>query len=48
MDRGEYGTENARNENLNPFQRTRLGRKVDMKGTIKNTPNKFETKYLVV
>ncbi|CAG8762884.1 1270_t:CDS:2, partial [Rhizophagus irregularis] len=40
---GEYGTENARNENLNPFQRTRLGRKVDMKGTIKNTPNKFET-----
>ncbi|CAG8524718.1 14384_t:CDS:10 [Funneliformis mosseae] len=37
-----YSTKNARNENSNPFQRAHLGRKVDMKGTLKNTLNKFE------
>ena len=48
MYRGEiqvYSTKNARNENSDPFQRTRLGRKVDMKGTLKNTPNKFEALF---
>src|SRR6266540_3183223 len=48
MYRGEiqvYSTKNARNENSDPFQRTRLERKVDMKGTLKNTPNKFEALF---
>ncbi|CAG8641735.1 2536_t:CDS:10 [Paraglomus brasilianum] len=40
-----YSTKDARNENSSPFLRTRLGRKVDMKGTLKNTPNKFEALF---
>ena len=48
MYRGEiqvYSTKDARNENSSPFLRTRLGRKVDMKGTLKNTPNKCEALF---
>ncbi|CAG8510530.1 2409_t:CDS:10 [Ambispora leptoticha] len=40
-----FGTKNARNEKSDPFQRTRLGRKVDMKGTLARTPNKFEVLF---
>ncbi|CAG8654649.1 10591_t:CDS:2, partial [Ambispora gerdemannii] len=32
----------ARNEKSNPYKKARMGRKVDMKATLLNTPNKFE------
>ncbi len=34
-----------RNENANPFVKARMGRKVDMKGTLMRTSNKFEALY---
>ncbi|CAG8707289.1 12246_t:CDS:10, partial [Acaulospora morrowiae] len=38
-------TNKARNEEKNPFMKTRIGHKVDMKGTLVRTPNKFEIIY---
>ncbi|CAG8669738.1 7544_t:CDS:2, partial [Funneliformis mosseae] len=38
-------TNKARNEEQNPFTKTRIGHKVDMKGTLIKTPNKFEIIY---
>ncbi|CAH1764745.1 1991_t:CDS:2 [Entrophospora sp. SA101] len=35
-------TQDERNENSNPFQRSKLGRKVDMLGFLLNIPNKME------
>lgn len=32
----------ARNEDTNPFIKSHMGRKVDMKGVLVRTPNKFE------
>ncbi len=46
--RGEtqaLATNDARNENQNPFQKARTGRKVDMKCVLIKTPNKFEVVY---
>ncbi|CAG8521250.1 7062_t:CDS:2 [Acaulospora morrowiae] len=38
-------TNKARNENTNLFSRAKVGHKVDMKGTLIKTPNKFEVIY---
>ncbi|CAG8718083.1 4925_t:CDS:2, partial [Funneliformis caledonium] len=38
-------TNDARNEKQNPFQRARIGRKVDMKCVLVKTLNKFEVVY---
>ncbi|CAG8664475.1 7970_t:CDS:10 [Ambispora leptoticha] len=38
-------TNKARNEEQNPFMKARIGHKVDMKGTLVKTPNKFEIIY---
>ncbi|CAG8755300.1 10441_t:CDS:2, partial [Ambispora leptoticha] len=35
-------TQSERNSNTNPFQRSRIGRKIDMLGFLLNTPNKME------
>ena len=46
--RGEtqaLATNDARNEKQNPFQRARIGRKVDMKCVLVKTLNKFEVVY---
>ena len=34
-----------RNDKANPFVKARMGRKVDMKGILTKTPNKFEALY---
>ena len=38
-------TNKARNEEQSPSTKTRVGYKVDMKGTLVKTPNKFEVIY---
>ncbi|CAI2179986.1 13154_t:CDS:2 [Funneliformis geosporum] len=38
-------SKDMRNENANPFVKARMGRKVDMKGTLTRTSNKFEALY---
>ncbi|CAG8715280.1 4428_t:CDS:2 [Funneliformis caledonium] len=38
-------TSDARNENVDPFKKARMGRKVDMKATLTKTLNKFEVIY---
>ncbi|CAG8444254.1 15580_t:CDS:2, partial [Funneliformis mosseae] len=38
-------TSKARNETKDPFSRTKIGHKVDMKGILVKTPNKFEIIY---
>lgn len=46
--RGEtqaLATNDARNGKTNPFKKARIGRKVDMKGILIKTPNKFEVVY---
>ena len=35
----------ARNEKTNPFEKARMGRKVDMKGVLIKIPNKFGVVY---
>ncbi|CAG8635478.1 9546_t:CDS:2, partial [Funneliformis caledonium] len=39
------GSKEARNEDANPFVKARIGRKVDMKGVLTRTSNKFEALY---
>lgn len=41
----DLATNDARNEKQNPFQKARIGRKVDMKCVLVKTPNKFEVVY---
>ncbi|CAG8453334.1 776_t:CDS:10, partial [Ambispora leptoticha] len=39
------GSKDMRNDKANPFVKARMGRKVDMKGTLTKTSNKFEALY---
>ncbi|CAG8642067.1 9183_t:CDS:2, partial [Acaulospora colombiana] len=48
LGRGEIqalGSKDSRNENADPFVKARMGRKVDMKGILTRTFNKFEALY---
>ncbi|RIB08012.1 hypothetical protein C2G38_2212751 [Gigaspora rosea] len=45
---GEIQANKARNEEQNPFTKARVGLKVDMKGTLVKTPNKFAIIYGVI
>ncbi|RIA98090.1 hypothetical protein C1645_731868 [Glomus cerebriforme] len=40
-----FSSNDARNEKANPFQKARMGRKVDMKATLIRTSNKFKVIY---